>query len=286
MKPIGYIFFFLFLSISSWLFAQSADSTKSGTDSVKVQTYANQIRLILSENTNFKSLPPKAYTIIPKRNLTLDFIFYLILTVTTFLGIFRIFYFKYFTTLFRVFFNTSLRQNQLTDQLIQAKLPSLLLNIIAALIGGIFTFLLLNNINDLGKYQPIVVIGVSALFLIALYFLKYVGLKFIGWITGYKELTNTYIFIVFLINKIIGIILLPVIVIMAFSVKYIASIFLIVAIVLVLIMFFLRFARSYGSLKHYLKVNRVHFFMYLFGIEILPVLLIYKGLILLLSKNL
>ena len=37
------------------------------------------------------------------------------------------------------------------------------------------------------------------------YVLKYSTLKFTGWITGLNEATNTYIFVIFLINKIIGI---------------------------------------------------------------------------------
>jgi hypothetical protein len=48
----------------------------------------------------------------------------------------------------------------------------------------------------------------------------------------------------------------------------------------------LRFFRSYGLLQNQLKISRFHFMLYITGIEILPLLLIYKGLMVYLSKNL
>ena len=45
--------------------------------------------------------------------------FYIMAGLLLFLGIMKTVYSRYFTTLFRVFFNTSLRQTQLTDQLEQ-----------------------------------------------------------------------------------------------------------------------------------------------------------------------
>ncbi|MBC7422190.1 MAG: DUF4271 domain-containing protein, partial [Ferruginibacter sp.] len=119
-----------------------------------------------------------------------------------------------------------------------------------------------------------------------IYFFKFLSLKFIGWVTGYQQVTNTYIFIIFLINKILGILLLPFIIIMAFSTPVLIKVSALIAILFITLMFLMRFYRSYGLLQHQLKFNRLHFCMYIVGIEILPVLLIYKGLVLLLSKNL
>ena len=100
------------------------------------------------------------------------------------------------------------------------------------------------------------------------------------------EVTNTYIFIIFLINKILGIVLLPFIVVMAFSVPVLIKVSALTAILFTVLMFLLRFFRSYGLLQNQLKISHAHFIMYIVGIEIVPVLLIYKGLVLLLSKNL
>ena len=74
--------------------------------------------------------------------------------------------------------------------------------------------------------------------------------------------------------------------IIAFSVPALATAAIIISLLLIGLMFLLRFFRSYGLLQQKLKISRIHFFLYVVGIEILPVLLVYKGLVLLLSKNL
>ena len=60
----------------------------------------------------------------------------------------------------------------------------------------------------------------------------------------------------------------------------------IISLLLVGILFLLRFLRSYALLPNQLKVSGFHFILYIIGVEILPVLIVYKGLVVLLSKNL
>ena len=119
-----------------------------------------------------------------------------------------------------------------------------------------------------------------------IYLIKYCTLKFTGWVSGLQEVTNTYVFIIFLINKIIGIFLVPFIVILAFSDSDIVKIAALVSLMSIGILLLLRFFRSYGLLQNQLKISRFHFMLYLTGIELLPLLLIYKGLMVYLSKNL
>ena len=128
-------------------------------------------------------------------------------------------------------------------------------------------------------FSSIVLVGV-------IYFLKFCILKFTGWITGFKEMTNTYVFVIFLINKIIGIFLIPFIVIMTFSDFKIVKISILISLISIVIFLLLRFFRSYGLLQNQLKMSKAHFFLYILGIEILPLLLTYKGLMVYLSKNL
>ena len=51
-----------------------------------------------------------------------------------------VFFHQVFHQSVRVFFNTSLRQSQLTDQLLQAKLPSLLFNLFFVLSAGVYAY--------------------------------------------------------------------------------------------------------------------------------------------------
>jgi hypothetical protein len=116
----------------------------------------------------------------------------------------------------------------------------------------------------------------SVLFIAAVYSAKFIALKFVGWLTGMSDTVSQYIFVLFLINKIIGILLLPVIVLLAFAPQAWLNIITISSFIILGIFFLLRYLRSYSLLQSKLKVNGFHFLIYITGIEILPLLLLYK----------
>jgi hypothetical protein len=202
------------------------------------------------------------------------------------LAFLKYFFNRYFTNLFRVFFNTSLRQSQLTDQLLQAKLPSLLFNLFFTISGGLYAYILLSHFQLILSDKNWVLIFSSMALLGLIYLVKFSTLKFTGWVTGLTEVTNTYVFVIFLINKIIGIFLVPFIVILSFSDIAIVKIAILISLMSIGIFLLLRFFRSYGLLQNQLKISKFHFILYIMGIELLPLLLIYKGLMVYLSKNL
>jgi len=229
---------------------------------------------------------PVSMTVKPKSMVSRDVFFYLLMGLVFLMGLIKFFFARYFTTLFRVFFNTSLRQSQLTDQLMQARLPSLFFNLFFIFSGGTYAYFLLLQ-NQLINGQHIWVMVASCIALLGvIYLVKFSTLKFTGWVTGYTEATDTYIFVIFLISKIIGVLLLPFTILMAFSELPVANASAIVSLLVIGFLLLLRFFRSYGLVQNQLKVSRFHFLLYIAGVEIMPLLLIYKVLLFLLSKNL
>lgn len=224
-------------------------------------------------------------TQLPRKRSSKDATFYALALIFLFFGILRVTYSRYFTNLIRVFFNTSLRQGQLTDQLIQAGLPSLLFNVFFMVIGGWYIYLLLGHSGKAPDNNwRVLLVCIGALSLI--YTLKYSTLKFAGWLTGYQEEADTYIFIVFLINKIISICLLPVVVIIPFSQSGLVGVVIIISYIMIALMFIMRFFRSYGLLQTRLKVSGFHFLLYIIAVELLPLLLIYRGALVIMGKTL
>ena len=293
MKQV--FFFFLFITALPVLsLAQSPDTGIVKKDSVikQLTTFPaagndSTIKNILHENNLLNSSgTPVSVAVELKKAKNNDIIFYGLMVMLMLLAFFRFFFPRYFTNLFRVFFNTSLRQSQLTDQLLQAKFPSLLLNLFFIISGGLFIYFLLLHYNWINEQNRWIIIGSCIGVLGLIYFLKFCILKFTGWVTGYHEQTNTYIFIFFLINKIIGIFLVPFIILIAFADINIVKVAVMISLIIIGFLVLLRFFRSYGLLQNQLKVSRFHFFLYILGIEILPLLLIYKGLVILLNKNL
>lgn len=215
-----------------------------------------------------------------------DVLFYVVLVLLLFFAFLRFLYERYFNNMFRVFFNTSLRQSQLTDQLLQAKQVSLLYNILFVLTGGLYIYFLLSHFKWVGREAPLIAIGICTVCLAVVYFVKYASLRFTGWITGYNTAAGTYLFIIFLINKILGVLLIPFVIVIAFGKDFLQYPAVLVSLLLIALMFLLRFLRSYGLLRKDIKVSRFHFLIYILGVEILPLLLIYKSLVVLLGKNL
>lgn len=278
---------------SAFLCAQDSAIVVPQPDSVQTLLLSDSVSKAISIGSTFrienKLLNQKAKAVSFASQIrdpkTKDSIFYLLAGLMFYLALLKFLYSRYFTNLFRVFFNSSLRQSQLTDQLLQAKFPSMMFNFFFFISGGVFVYQLLIHYNLITKDDQWLMILSSILLTASIYLVKYCTLKFTGWVTGLKEATNTYVFILFLINKILGVFLLPFAIIFAFSDHSIVSIAAIISIMCVGIFLFLRFFRSYGILQNQLKITRFHFILYVSGIEILPLLLIYKSLLLFLAKK-
>ncbi len=289
------IFFFIFLVFffSVALYAQSVDTLSIPIDSsvnkpdLLPDSVANTVDTVKAVVKPVKSklfnkllntgAQPESFTVDFKQVKNKDTLFYIIAGFVFLLAFFKYVYKRYFTNLFRVFFNTSLKQSQLTDQLLQSKLASLMFNLFFVISAGLYVYLLLSN-NRLIKADNWLIAFFSVAFIGLLYLLKFCMLKFTGWVTGMADVTNTYIFVIFLINKIIGIFLVPFIIILAFSDLTIVKTGTLISLMCIGLFLLLRFFRSYGLLQNQLKISKFHFLLYIIGIELLPLLLIYKGL--------
>lgn len=277
-------FLFIFFVIPAK--AQVQDSIIQTTDSIRhidsavPKARINIVDSLLRHNKylNYSATP---ISFIAKERVATnkEFLFYLLAIVIFLLGLFKVFYSRYFNNIFRVFFNTSLRQNQLTDLLLQARLPSMIFNIFFMISAGLYVWLLLNQLQITKFTNTYMFIGFSILFVAAIYSGKYFALKFIGWISGMSQVTDQYIFVIFLINKILGIILIPFIILLAFAPANWLQIITVASFFVFGIFFLLRYLRSYGLLQNQLKVNGFHFLLYIIGMEILPLILLYKLII-------
>lgn len=286
MKDLRILFFLLVVIFipPAYCAAQTVnDTSRLQNDSLRydsaksIKNQANTLDSFLKKNryVNAAALPV-SLTAKERTKPGKEFLFYLLGIVILLLAMFKVFYTKYFNNIFRVFFNTSLRQNQLTDLLLQAKLPSLIFNIFFVISAGLYAWLVLDHYGLLKEDNNYILIGLSILFVALIYFGKFISLKIIGWISGMSVAIDQYIFVIFLINKIIGILLIPFIVLLAFAPATWLTAIIITSFFIIGILFLLRYLRSYGLLQNQLKINPFHFILYILGMELLPILLIYK----------
>ncbi|OLY93779.1 DUF4271 domain-containing protein [Cnuella takakiae] len=206
-------------------------------------------------------------------------LFYGIVALVLIFGLLRNAFARYLADLFRTYFRTTLRQRLIKEQVANAPLPSLLFNLLFLLIGALLVVLLLRHFQ-MGLDYPFWMLFLYSLAALALmYGVKFVVLKVFGWLLHAREATDTYIFVVFTTNKIMGILLLPVVLGLAFTAGDTYQVFYALSLVLVGGLFLYRFYLSFVTVQKLIQINLFHFLLYFCGFELAPLLLINKLLV-------
>ncbi|HEY6899880.1 MAG TPA: DUF4271 domain-containing protein, partial [Puia sp.] len=182
-----------------------------------------------------------------------DSLFYLIVGILFYFALIRVFFEKYFNNLMTLFFRVSLRQQQIREQVLQTPLPSLLLNILFIISAGLYACYLLyySRIGAGIRFWRLYLY--CMLLLSAIYLVKYMILKFIGWVFSISRATDIYIFIVFLVNKMLGIFLLPFLIIITFSSPIVREVFITISLAMVFVLWAYRMLAGYRPVRNEIK---------------------------------
>jgi hypothetical protein len=273
--------------IKSQLLREAQEQISRAADSLREQlalTRRNDIiagvQKLLTTNPNYRfGAPPVSLVVEERKQIHHDGIFYFILSLVLYLALMRLFFPKYMSTMFTLFFRATMRQQQLREQMLQSPLPALLLNIFFVIITGAWLAFMGERIGFFPEAGLWTRFWLGVLIISAIYLGKFVILKTFGWIAGISQVTNTYIFIVFLTNKMIGIFLLSFLILIAFPDPQIVSAVTVLSYIMIGGMILYRFIISFRPVRAEIKLNRLHFFLYLCAFEIAPLLLIYRVLL-------
>jgi hypothetical protein len=205
-----------------------------------------------------------------------DFIFYYLLFLFLFFGIIRVSFPRYSSDIFRFYFQSTLRVNQIREQLSHSVVPATLYDLLFFMASGAFLFLL-SVYYQLSfalpsLYLPFLTFGL----LIFVYGFKQLFVRFLGWAFQVSKAARLYLFVIFLTNKFIGLLLLPLLAGIAFGNGMVKEVFITLSIVLIVFLFVFRFFRAYQTLSGEFKIKWLTYILYLSAAEILPLLLIYK----------
>lgn len=227
----------------------------------------------------FRFTNPGRYTISIRQWTGKEAIFYALIALLIFFAIIRNGFGRYIDDLFKTFFRTTIRQRQIKEQLLQSPLPSLLLNVFFVLSVSLFAALALQHFA-LGIHYPFWLLYGYCLGALALIYLgKFLVMKFIGWLMGSMEAADTYIFVIFSANKIMGIALLPVLLLLGFNQGFTSQVAITLGLVIVIGLFAYRFFLSFVSIQRQVSISFFHFALYLAAFEVVPLLLINKLLL-------
>ncbi len=278
MKSFRSIFFLLLFYLNNpAIYAQNdsvklADtaiiSVKSSIDSSTYQQYMKNPYLPMDKT------PIKMF-ISFKENASKDLLFYLVFGNVFLLAFIKLVFPKYFKNLFILFFQTSLRQKQTREQILQDGIASLLINLLFLVSTGLFITLVV-KLQEWSSLTFNNLYGYVVALLLFIYTGKYIFISFAGWVFNNSLVASSYTFLVLMVNRILGILLIPFTIFLAFADEESTKIVFTLSIILVALLLLYRYFVSFASLRNDLKLNAFHFFLYLCAVEILPMLLLYK----------
>ena len=249
-------------------------------DSVHHQIMTDSsMRLVIEQS--FLKILPKGWFFLQKERAEegKEHVFYYILGLVLMFGILRQIYPRYFADIFRYFFQSTLRIQQVKEQLSQSVLPGVLFSLLYFLTTGMYLFLLAAHYGLSFRISFYKLLFVLVGILIAIYGGKNLFLKLIGWSFNRLKAANLYLFVTFLTNRVTGIILLPFLLGIAFGTTAISNFCVATSETLVVTIFMFRFLRAYQPLKDEFSIGLFHYIAYLIAAELAPLLLIYKILI-------
>jgi len=246
------------------------------------------IKLHLPDTTTYQKyythpflpfLKPAFFQFSPERTpINKDAIFYILAILVALIAVIRLAFPKYCKNLFLLILQTSVRQKQTREKLLQNNFASVLLNIVFFVSGGIYIALFIQHKAWLALPFYLLILY-SSFILFIIYTGKYLFLLFSGWVFNVSEATSSYTFIVFLVNKVLGIVLIPFLLVLTYSPAPLVQVAFTVSTGAAFVLFLYRYLISFGIIRLNLKVSALHFFLYLCAVEVLPLLLIYKLLL-------
>ncbi len=233
--------------------------------------YGNYVSKYIAKVGFYKANAQAFRKFLAKRNPPrLEWIFYSFSLLFLFFSLINAVFRSYLQKVFRVFANEGFVYRQAKDQMTQAPFAAFLMNLLFILSGTIFIFFGLGGnrlFTGVERWQSM---GLIVVVLVIVYATKYLFLQFMGWVFNLRESFDGYVFIVFLNNKISGILMLFASFLMAFAEP--GSSFLIFKLSLFLlgIIFLIRFIRGFQVFSKQARLGIFNFLLAVISLEILP----------------
>lgn len=207
-----------------------------------------------------------------------DWVFLILILVLAAFAWLRTYYNKYFVQIMSAFWNNNLTNQIVRDESILVQRASVILNILFNLVGALFLYFV-----SIYYSWPLGGIGTGlnrflflALIVTAAYAVKFLILKICGYLFHITREMSTYLFIVFLINNILCLLLIPLVSLFAFSNFINAGWLMVASIILVAIAYLYRIVRGLAIGWTSAVFSPYYLFLYLCTLEFAPLLLLIK----------
>ena len=210
--------------------------------------------------------------------VTPDWIFPVLLLVIAAFAWLRTFYYKYFIQIMSAFLNTNLTNQIVRDENILVQRASVMLNIVFYLVAALFLFFASLHFSwsmggmgsGFNRYLFFVLIVSAA------YSLKFLVLKLCGYFFHISREMSAYLFNIFLINNVLGMLLIPIVALLAFSNLIDASWIMGLALFLAVAAFIYRIIHGLAVGFASPVFSPYYLFLYLCTLEFAPLIVLIK----------
>lgn len=224
---------------------------------------------------SYGSPPEKEYEI-PRKQKREDWKFYLSFSLLGLLALIRFGYAKEFDELFSVFRNWGPSQQMYRELGTGVSFGTVLLNFFSVLVISLFIYLLLNWYGNLyvdPAWLLMIVAGAAVgLFMLA----RYALLKAASLLLPFRKEITLYNFYEIQINRILGVALFPLVLLITFSKQPVNEYALYAALIMVFAFILIRYMKGFNIGVNYFGRHVFHFLLYICALEIAPLLIIIR----------
>ncbi len=184
-------------------------------------------------------------------------------------------YGKYLALLFQSIFNYHSAHRLYIDQNISLKWGTAILEILYFLVFALFGFQVMKHVNFNIPYHDFIKLMISLGLIVAFIILKSFLYSILGFISESQSLTGEYLFNVKIHSMVLGILLLPVVLLTAWTPVKDPLVIIVAGMIIVSLMYLKMILRGIQILFRK-QVSMFYLFLYLCTLEFLPLLLLIK----------
>jgi hypothetical protein len=207
-----------------------------------------------------------------------DWFTVILITIIIAVTLLKVFYSKIFFQIFKAFVNNNTANQIVRDENLLVQRASILLSVICYLVFALFTYKVTQYYQYDNQYigKAFAKFLFISIFIAISYSIKMISLKIFGYIYNYEKPAASYIFNLFLVNNVLGIVLLPLLILLTYFNNNYFLILLNFSLALIILFFLYRILKGILIWTSTIRYNLFYLFLYICALEIAPLLIIFK----------
>lgn len=233
--------------------------------------YGSYVKYYMEQVGWYSLKIPKGALYSPKRvRPNLDWIFYSFLFLFLFTAVLAKYSNGLLRKLWKIYTNDGFIYKQSKDQISQQPLVSIALNVLFIFSAGLFVFFGLGWDHEFSGNMRWFILLASFLAIGLIYLFKHILFNLLGWAFGQEEAFGDYLFVVFLNNKLWGLVFLFSSFVMAFSDSATSNITFRLTLFLAGIMLLYRLIRGYQVFSRQSRIGLFTLLLAFIALELIP----------------